>query len=83
MIHVAPYKNPFETIMELRAQLAEAKRRGYEKGVKDGYLLGFNVSAEGWNGEYPFGGTNKKPEEDAYWLSRRAEVIERLLGEKK
>lgn len=43
---------------------------------EDGYLIGFNASGEGWNGEYPFVDNNLKPEEDADWLQKRAEAIE-------
>lgn len=62
-----------ENRRQLAARIAEL---AYQRGREDGYLLGFNASGEGWNGEYPFGDRNQKPEEDLYWLEQRAEAIE-------
>lgn len=47
------------------AELANARNASWDAG----YLAGFKASGEGWNGEYPFDGTD--PGEDALWLERR------------
>ena len=64
MIPIIPYQNPFETIRELRAELAEAKRRGYEQGVRDASKACLNVGVT-----YP-----SQPVQHACFLA-----IERLL----
>ncbi len=42
-----------------------------DEAVKAAYLAGFNASAEGWNGEYPFQDNNASPSTDADWLKQR------------
>ena len=45
------------------------------------YLAGFNVSGEGYNGEYPFRDHDSHPEQDACWLDERAAYIGRALAD--
>lgn len=44
-------------------------RRTLEDVFKAGYLAGFLNTGEGYNGEYPFGDKNLRPEDDAHWVS--------------
>lgn len=65
---VSPYKLLVEAadeITRLRSELSNARNASWDAG----YLAGFKASGEGWNGEYPFDGTD--PVEDALWLERR------------
>lgn len=48
------------------------------------YLAGFNASAEGYNGEYPFQDHGTSPENDAGWrLGRNCKIEELMSGENK
>lgn len=51
-----------------------------EKGVeilanafREAYLLGFNASGEGYNGEYPFSDNHSPPESNSDWCKNRDE----------
>lgn len=46
--------------------------------LEAGYLAGFNQSAEGFNGEYPFSDSGRKPDENAAWVKLRDETIRQL-----
>jgi hypothetical protein len=35
-----------------------------KKLLKQAYIAGFNVSGEGWNGEYPYGDRGTNPAKD-------------------
>lgn len=62
------------TIADLRHQLAGANERtglAVALALREGYLLGFSASGEGYNGAYPFGGNNTEPDKDDAWLANR------------
>jgi hypothetical protein len=59
------------------ARIAKLEAEG-EKVAKAAFLAGFNISGEGWNGEYPFGDKCKSPETDASFLDERAAAIRAL-----
>ena len=42
-----------------------------EKELQAAYLAGFNASAEGYNGEYPFADNSAWPEADSAWAAQR------------
>ena len=44
------------------------------------YLLGFNASGEGYNGEYPFRGKNVSPDTVRSWIEDRDTAIRALLS---
>jgi len=44
------------------------------------YLAGFNDSAEGWNGEYPFSDNNIKLTSHDGWMQDRDKAINKLLS---
>ena len=46
-----------------------------EAAVERAYLDGFMASGEGYNGEYPYGDRNQKPEDDPYWITQRDKTI--------
>mgnify|MGYP001072892095 FL=1 len=55
-----------------RAYIAQHEARAKDEArVKAAYLAGFNASAEGWNGEYPYSDTNLSPEDDTDWIECR------------
>ena len=43
------------------------------------YLMGFNNTCEGYNGEYPFDDKEINPEDDKGWVERRDESINSLV----
>tara|TARA_R100001594_G_scaffold103823_1_gene138472 strand:+ start:156 stop:587 length:432 start_codon:yes stop_codon:yes gene_type:complete len=43
------------------------------------YLMGFNNTCEGYNGEYPFSDNEINPEDDKGWVERRDENINSLV----
>jgi hypothetical protein len=45
------------------------------------YLAGFNDSAEGYNGEYPFRDHGATPTKDRHWVERRDAHIREALAE--
>jgi len=49
-----------------------------EAAVEFGYLVGFQASGEGWNGEYPFEG--RDPEADPHWTTTRDLAIAKALS---
>ncbi len=55
-------------------------REEAERRVRAAYLAGFNVSGEGWNGEYPFQDYNRDPEADPDWLKTRDSTLARLVA---
>lgn len=52
------------------SELAQVRREATVV-VQKAYLMGFNASGEGWNGEYPFGDNNRNPEDDPVWRKAR------------
>ena len=42
-----------------------------EKELQAAYLAGFNASAEGYNGEYPYADNSAWPEADSAWVAQR------------
>ena len=46
------------------------------------YLLGFNDSSEGNNGEYPFRAHDQSPTSDEHWITRRRHALNKLLAQK-
>lgn len=55
----------------IRAALAQAR----QEALEEGYILGFNESGEGWNGEYPYGDNDQDPSKDAKWIEHRDAAI--------
>ena len=49
--------------------------------LESAYLAGFNDSAEGYNGEYPFRDYGGTPTKDRLWVFRRDEYIREALAE--
>lgn len=39
------------------------------------FLKGFNISGQGWNGEYPFDDQGKDPTADPHWLAARESAL--------
>lgn len=52
-----------------------------QQALEAAYLAGFNDSAEGYNGEYPFRDHGATPTKDRHWVDRRDEYIRRALAE--
>jgi hypothetical protein len=48
--------------------------------LNNAYLLGFNASGEGYNGEFPFADRGKNPEKDIDWVKERDQQIEAMLA---
>ncbi len=59
---------------EAATALANAER----EGMRRGYLLGFNASGEGWNGEYPFQDQARSPESSLEWVVHRDRTLSEL-----
>ena len=51
-----------------------------EKALREGFLMGFNASGEGWNGEYPYMDNNVSPITDPEWVKVRDEVLSALIA---
>lgn len=66
---------PLVRLTDMEVQVAKAR----EDAMRQGYLLGFNSSGEGWNGEYPFKDKAQSPDEDAGWLRERDGIIREVL----
>ena len=47
--------------------------------LNNAYLLGFNASGEGYNGEFPFADRGKNPEKDIDWVKERDQQIENMI----
>lgn len=47
--------------------------------LRTAYLGGFNASGEGYNGEYPFGDYDERPEYDTNWRADRDQYLELFL----
>lgn len=43
--------------------------------LKAAFLAGFNVSGEGWNGEYPFSDRGRNPEDDDDFRDARLNAL--------
>lgn len=70
-LHGDGYPDSEDKMTIARALLAER-----ERSLKEGVRLGFELTAEGYNAEYPFGRPTFGPFiEDAEWLSLRDEVV--------
>ena len=52
-----------------------------EKELQAAYLAGFNASAEGYNGEYPFADNPAWPEHDSAWRSKRDRDLKKIVSE--
>ncbi|WP_010508361.1 hypothetical protein [Komagataeibacter europaeus] len=68
-IYGGPVLNPSE--------LAQMRKDELRKG----YALGFNMSGEGYNGEYPFQDNGRDPEKDSAWIRDRDDVIRALTDD--
>lgn len=68
-------ENPHNNVCYIRADLAKADK---EATLREGYLLGFMESAEGFNGEYPFEGVD--PTTNDNWLRYRDRAISKSLA---
>ena len=76
--HARGLKEAADTKERLQAELAAERERGkaeVDEAIKRGYLLGFNASGEGWNGEYPFSDFNQDPTQDDHWVEYRDATI--------
>ena len=52
-----------------------------EKELQAAYLAGFNASAEGYNGEYPYADNSAWPEADSAWVAQRDRNIKKIVSE--
>jgi len=52
-----------------------------EKELQAAYLAGFNASAEGYNGEYPFADNPAWPEHDSAWRDQRDRNLKKIVSE--
>lgn len=43
------------------------------------FLAGFEISGEGWNGEYPFSDHKETPLDDEHFLERRDVAVAAIL----
>ena len=57
------------------------KDEALKLALEAAYLAGFNDSAEGYNGEYPFRDYGGTPIKDRLWVARRDEYIREALAE--
>jgi len=57
------------------------KDEALKLALEAAYLAGFNDSAEGYNGEYPFRDHGATPTKDRHWIDRRDEYIRKALAE--
>lgn len=49
------------------------------EALRAAYLAGFNASAEGFNGEYPFYDSDETPLDHPYWVQQRDEAIAKIV----
>lgn len=52
-----------------------------EKELQAAYLAGFNASAEGYNGEYPYADNSAWPEADSAWRRQRDHNLKEIVSE--
>ena len=52
-----------------------------EKELQAAYLAGFNASAEGYNGEYPYADNSAWPEADSAWVAQRDRNLKGIVSE--
>ena len=52
-----------------------------EKELQAAYLAGFNASAEGYNGEYPYADNSAWPEADSAWVAQRDRNLKEIVSE--
>ena len=57
------------------------KDEALKQALEKAYLAGFNISGEGYNGEYPFSDHGAHPEQDSGWLVARKEAIYKIIHE--
>jgi hypothetical protein len=60
----------------LRSDIARAILAERETALRIGYQIGFSVSGEGWNGEYP----GIDYDRDDYWIKSRDRNVADALG---
>jgi hypothetical protein len=51
-----------------------------EKELQAAYLAGFNASAEGYNGEYPYADNSAWPEADSAWVAQRDRNLKEIVS---
>ena len=72
---MAKWSTKEETIHLPAAQVSDPAQ--IRAAARLGYRLGFEASAEGWNGEYPFDG--EVLEADTGWVAKRDHVLIALI----
>lgn len=64
---------------EVESSAREVARKALEL-IRIAYFLGFYVSGEGWNGEYPYADKGINPLTDPAWIACRNNRIAKLLS---
>ena len=79
-LFTAKFPQDFNLRERIRAALSSNFAVVPLDALNKAYLLGFNVSGEGYNGEFPFADRGKNPEKDIDWVKERDQQIEAMLA---
>jgi hypothetical protein len=60
--------------------LTDIFRDAYRLGLERGTVIGFGMTGEGYNAEYPYHDCGEKFEEESEWIEARDEAIRAAKG---